>query len=146
GKLFHSFNCPIYTYKLSHFHKLRIANRKGDPMMAILFTSLYFLFSLPMNIDIPASIQTDLHTTISNDEEHLTNEKYKDKAELHGTYLTEGSSFLKDVSLSITHHTNKKWHIALKEGYDPSITFIDITNNGKKDILYKVALNKERTI
>ncbi|MEJ8777732.1 hypothetical protein [Pseudogracilibacillus sp. ICA-222130] len=114
--------------------------------MLLLLTIMQLLLTeVPMIEE--TSLQEDQHqTTISTMEEDVTKDGRKEKIELYGTYLSETTTFLKNVSISITNETNKKWHIALKEGYDPTVSFIDITNNGTMNILYKVALNKERTM
>src|SRR5699024_1103130 len=114
-------------------------------MLLLLTIMQLFLTEIPM-IEETSLQQVQHQTTISTTEEDVTKDGRKEKIELHGTYLSETTTFLKDVSNSITNETNKKLHIALKEGYDPTVSFIDITNNGKMNIVYKVALNKERTM
>lgn len=110
----------------------------------IMITSFLFLAFVPY---IEATSLTDQNPTII-DTYHvdLTGNGYEETIQLEGELLSTQSTYFAFVVAKITSKQESNWEVELPGGFDPSLQFIDITNNGTKELLYKSSLNNDKKL
>lgn len=94
---------------------------------------IFIFFPLP---HIHAA-ETD-NTLINSFEEDITGDGFHEYIRLQGKQIKENSSFYQNVWLDMEDSFHKKWSIYLKNGYEPSLTFIDFNHDQVFDLFYQV--------
>lgn len=80
---------------------------------------------------------------INSFEKDLTGDGFQEYVQLHGSLMSDNSVFYQDVWLAVQNQFKNKWSISLQHGYEPEISFIDLTGDKNSDIFYKVAKDEQ---
>lgn len=76
---------------------------------------------------------------INSFEEDITGDGLREYLRLEGVLLSNQSSYFRQVWLDITGPFSKQWKISLANGYAPELHIIDLTNDDRNDLFFKIA-------
>src|SRR5690625_2388438 len=105
----------------------------------VLFIGSLFLFQL--NID---ALERKEPVLIDQYEEDVTGDGLKEIIKLKGTFLSEESEYYHSVWAEIISQTEKKWEIHYGGAYAPKITFIDINQDKRQNLLFQGVTDDDR--
>lgn len=105
----------------------------------ILILSSIFFTGVPSTHATNISEQNP--STIKTYQIDLTGDGYKETIELKGDLLSTDSTYYPFVVAKIQTRHGNTWEVELPDGMNPSLNFIDVTNDGTKDLLYKSNLS-----
>lgn len=105
---------------------------------------LLFILSIPYNV-------VDANKDIINEvkiievyNEDITGDGFNEVIKLKGERLTKESKYFQHIWAEITSKEGDNWVIPYGQGYQPSLSFIDLNHNSQKEILFHATL-KENT-
>src|SRR5699024_7827207 len=75
--------------------------------------------------------------------EDITGDGHKENISLYGTFLSNESEYFRDIWATITFPDQTVEKISYQGGYQPALTFVDMNQNGRYDILFTSTTNQE---
>ncbi|UII57904.1 hypothetical protein LS684_10570 [Cytobacillus spongiae] len=101
------------------------------------FASFFFM-SLSAITGVYAIEENKKEATISKDQVDVTGDQIKDTIYVKGTPFDNKASFLKEIKLEIVASNQEHYTIKLDGGYEPTIVFQDLNQDGVVDIFVTV--------
>ncbi|MGY0693198.1 hypothetical protein ACW2QC_10475 [Virgibacillus sp. FSP13] len=103
----------------------------------LLLLCLSFYYLLPVSAVTETNNQKTI--LIESFKEDITGDGQKEEIQLRGILFSDDSKYFHNIWADVKGSQNKQWKIKYKDGYKPSLQFIDLNHDGVRDLLFQSA-------